>query len=400
MNRDTASAPRDTKRRTIILGLDTRLAHVRQKLSGLARWAAEVRHWGFIMHPEIATRPGAMEHMHWRPDGIIAESANLNINSLFNSSGIPFIELRDSFDMTAPPQIAVDHARLAQVAVDHFMERGYQNLAFIGEPSKTSRRGRFFEEAACRLGITISKYDANPLSAGLDPMEQTEEMGKWLARQPRPLGLFCQYDHLAQTALLACSLSGTSVPEDIGILAPDDDLLNELAPLPISSLVPDHAGVGYQAGRHLHAILEGLPLPPPVRLSHVDLIARASTDRTHTADPLIAAACQWITSHVKLPIGVEDVAHALGIHRRMLERRAKDKLGRGIAGELRRIRVTIARDRLVAGDSVAKAAQEVGLSVDALTEAFISIEGCTPGAWRDHRISSASVKNAHPWRSI
>ena len=87
---------------------------------------------------------------------------------------------------------------------------------------------------------------------------RTELLGEavfdWLARQPRPLGVFACYDGRAQHVLEACQSRGWAVPDEIAVIGVDnDEVLCDLCTPPLSSVQPNARRTGYEAA----AILSG-----------------------------------------------------------------------------------------------------------------------------------------------
>lgn len=101
----------------------------------------------------------------------------------------------------------------------------------------------------------------------------------------------------------------------------------------------------------------------------------------------LAIAIAWIEQHYARNLAVEEVADAVGISSRHLQRLCAEHLGRSPLAEIHRIRVERARALLLDSDlRIADIAQAVGFAeADRLTAAFRRFAGCTPGQLRRAR---------------
>ncbi len=114
---------------------------------------------------------------------------------------------------------------------------------------------------------------------------------------------------------------------------------------------------------------------------------RRSTDRRISSDPLIGQASGWIGQHVGESIGFIDVAKAVGLPRRSLERRMRHVLGCTVLEIIHRARLARAKELLQGTQSIAQIAGAVGFTPAGFHDAFVRQVGITPGEWR---------KNARP----
>ena len=245
-----------------------------------------------------------------------------------------------------------------------------------------------FRRAAAAHGLPCLHFDQAWPSLGVDPLIQVSELAAWLASAPRPLGLFCFNDHLATTVVTACLRIGAAVPDEIGILGCDDDeLFCSLGNPPRSSLALPHAAMGQRAGELLAGLLRGEPRPPPQVFGPGEVTVRRSTDRRLSSDTLIGQASEWISQHVGESIGVIDVAAAVGLPRRSLERRMRNVLGCTVLEIIHRARLARAKELLQGTQSIAHIASAVGFTSAGFHDAFVRQVGITPGEWR---------KNARP----
>ena len=122
------------------------------------------------------------------------------------------------------------------------------------------------------------------------------------------------------------------------------------------------------------------------------VVERASTQDVKGSGRIIAAACEIIRLHASEGISVADVAERLKVSRRLLEIRFRDVLGKGVAEELRRVRLEnvcrqLRNTRLSIKDISAKSGFASSAHLNAL---FRGTYGMTMQNWR---VSHAGKSN-------
>jgi LacI family transcriptional regulator len=99
----------------------------------------------------------------------------------------------------------------------------------------------------------------------------------------------------------------------------------------------------------------------------------------------VAAAVRFIREHAQQPLQVDDVLKHVPVGRRTLERRFRKHLGWGVAEEIQRTHLTLARRLLASTDlSVQAVAIQSGFSdYRHMTRAFHRQLSSTPAAYRE-----------------
>ena len=111
---------------------------------------------------------------------------------------------------------------------------------------------------------------------------------------------------------------------------------------------------------------------------------RASTDRMAVSNPLLRKALAFIKESLDEPLGIDQVAEAVGTSRATLDRLFLAEMNRSAGKEILRQRIARAKS-LLANEtlSVAQVAAECGFCNQAyLTNVFRRETGLTPKAWR------------------
>jgi LacI family transcriptional regulator len=363
--------------------IDTREGPARDRLAAIYKHAAR-RNWRLtlVRHDDSAHVRGlgaAGFHgaiLFDRSDRLIAE---------LHRRKIPCVEASAARVGQVEGSVFVDDEEIGRRAAEHLARAGFESFAYggpAGAAVSEKRRESFgVSAAACGnfVGAFADRHGEG--EAGLD------RLVRWLRTLSRPTGLLCFDDKMALRVLAACTQAGLRIPGEIGVLGiGNDELLCELAQPGLSSVaVPTHE-IGRVAADLLDGILRGgaraaggaIALPP------LDVVVRTSTDRLPSGDPLITAAIQFLHENAQRPIGTDQVAAAVRVPRRTLERRFSAATGRTLHGFVTELRVRKAKQILRQFDlSLVEIAQMCGYSgVSAFVRMFTHEVGCHPHAYR------------------
>lgn len=330
----------------------------------------------------------------FRGDGVIARIADPKTAAHLAASGLPVVNVSS---VKIPgrdfPRVTHDLDATGRLAVDHFLEHGISTLAYFG-PTRheyVSRHATAFARAAQLVGKTVQICpDLGSPTRHWD--RWTERVANWLGLLPKPVGILAWASRSARHLLDIALDSGCMVPDEVAILAGDDDELTCTLSLPALSSSPFPAEqIGREAAKVLAAMLTGSPPPAcPVLIPPCGIVTRGSTDLLAIDDIALRAAIRFLRERACDPIAVPDVVAASGLDRRTLERRVRHLLGRGIAAEIRRQRVTRAKELLRTGDlPMTKVARLTSLgSPEHMNAVFRRMVGVSPLAYRRRMRSS------------
>lgn len=379
----------------VVLAMDPHATFVRQILKGIALSSEHYPDWNLTLNQGLSHRLSGP--LPWRPDGIIACTWSAAQSQALHATGVPLVDLGRRHPGTeAWSPFTMDENAVGAAGLEHLRERGYQHFGLVTANNHGSdqTRGHGFRKAVAALGLPCLHINQAWPSYD-DPLLQVAELIAWLAHAPRPLGIFCHNDHLATTVVTACLRIGAAVPDEIGILGcDDDDLYCSLGNPPRSSLALPHAAMGQRAGELMASLLRGEPRPPAEVFGPGEVTVRRSTDRRVSSDPLIGQASDWIGQHVGEAISVIDVADAVGLPRRSLERRMRHAHGCTVLEVINRARLARAKQLLQGPQSIAEIALAVGLTPAGFHHAFTRNLGITPGKWRRRMAISSTHKPA------
>jgi LacI family transcriptional regulator len=239
--------------------------------------------------------------------------------------------------------VVSDNIAVGRMAAGHFIELGFENLAFFGRARHSWAADRLsgFEAAANDEQLTVHvQRSALPGSSDLQ---------EWLTRLPKPVGIFTATDADAAYIANLCRMLDLAVPEAVAILGVDNDerLCRSTIP-PLSSVDNNAVRLGFEAAALLERLMSS-PATDAKQVHHVPPVAvvrRQSTDTLAIADPNVAAAVRFIRENAVNPIDVRAVCRAARMSRRALELSFKRTLNRTIHDEIHRLRVARALELL------------------------------------------------------
>jgi LacI family transcriptional regulator len=365
------------------------LAYARGVLRGITRWAQARPRW--VLVPLDTEKLTAAALRAAGADAAIALVFNESLAKTFRVWPRPLVNVASVLPGLTFPRVVVDHRQVGRLAAAHLRERGFRHFGFVGHPRHqySTEREAGFREALGPAGGPVACYYEWPARSYQQRgrlLALDARLLRWLRELPKPAAVFACHDVWALQVIEACRLGGLRVPEDVAVLGVDnDDLICELARPSLSSVVVPAERVGYEAAALLERLLAGAAPPrDPVLIPPPGVVARQSSDALAITDPDVAAALRHLRGHAAGPLRVADILRAVPVSRRALERRFRAALGRGLAEEIRRVRVERAKDLLVATDlTMAEVAEQAGFaSQQQLSRVFLRETGATPTAFR------------------
>ena len=363
-------------------------AYGRGLLEGIHRHLREHEPWTILLPEHGRGMPPLEMLARWRGDGIIARietpAIAEAIRKLRRGRDLPIVDVSAGRLLAGVPYVETDDAAIARLAADHFIERDFRHLAFLGDERfrwSDNRRDAF---VAAARGRSVAVYA--PRGRIRDGAAEDEAIESWLAALPKPVGLFACYDIRGRQAIEACRRAGLSVPDQVAVLGVDDDaVLCGLTSPPLSSVIPDAIGAGRLTAELLEAMLHGERLErdewllPPVGIA-----TRQSTDVLAIDDELVVAAVRHIREHACEGIKVADAVRALGVSRRVLESRFLRRVGHTPHEEIARVQFRRVEQLLAETDlPLATIAARAGFRhPEYMTVAFTRRHGMSPSRWR------------------
>jgi len=335
------------------------------------------------------------EPASWLPyDGIIAR-ATKKLAQRAERLGIPVVNVWFSSPVRDElPGVFADYQAMGRMRAEHLLTRGLHRFAAIIANNNRANdiEAKAFKDSVSEEGhtCTMTKVPldiARTLSSWRKTEQAIEEsMNDWQL----PIGIFVASETVGRIVAQLCRRRGWRVPEDVSIVTGMNEETICLNPRPtLTSVEVGFERIGFEAAKILDQLMDGKAAPAkPIFLPPQSLIVRESTDFFAVEDELVATALEFISANCHQSIGPDDVARALTVETRTLQRRFRKHLNRPIATEIRRVRLERAKRELVQSDrSVREISHNVGFGEPMrMYEIFRRELGLSPTEYRQQRL--------------
>jgi len=390
------NSPRSSlRRKQVALLIETSNEYARGLLNGIRAFARERRLWSIYLNEYSRDNTDLTWLQGWRGDGIIARIENEKTARYILDAGLPTVDLSAFRIIPSLPYIETDDRAIAQLAAEHFLERGFKNFAFYGDSRFpwSKQRGTYFEERLAANHYSCHTFISKQSSEKVSRVSERNKLIRWLQSLPKPIGIMACYDSRGQQLLEACRFAEIAVPDEIAVIGVDnDELLCELADPPLTSIQSNAVRTGYLAAELLERMMSGADIGGEARLIEpLGIQVRMSTDVLAVEDKLVSEAVRFIREHSHEDIQVKDVLSELSISRRMLDSRFKKALGRTPHEEIIAVKVKAIKKLLVETKlSLASIAEITGFKhTEYMSVVFMRATGIRPGQYREeNRLST------------
>jgi LacI family transcriptional regulator len=342
---------RTGKEPVVMLLLNPGYAYDRALLIGIARYSQLHGPWIFVREsPYWENEPRNMRELLRRVNGIIMIERPLikDVRKL----RIPCVVSNYlSESISGIPNIVSDHRAMGAMAAHHLLERGFRQFAFCGYPGLfwSDQRQEGFERVIQQAGGLVDNYIPPPAGSGLAREKEQRSLEVWLKALPKPVGLMACIDERGQQVAEACKAVSLSIPDKVAIIGVNnDELVCTLSNIPTSSVAISAEQGGFEAAACLHRLMLGhRPKSGKILIHPTHVVARLSTDVIAISDPHVANAVRFIQNACKKPLYVDEVSKAVGLSRRVLEKRFRASLNRTIHEQIRKSRISVITRMLI-----------------------------------------------------
>ena len=321
----------------------------------------------------------------WKPSAIVTEYL-AGLTEALVDLGCPVILVPSDQPLEGAFHVDIDDHAIGRLAAEHLMARGYRKFAFVGRGDAHYAKQRLegFQQVVGEVPVYWEEFrDWRQYDEyWRDP---DEDMVGWLAAQATPLGIFSAHDPTGRHVLEAAAQAGLEVPFMIGVVsANDDETVCEMASPALSSIRLPWRRLAAEVVQMIDSIWAGKPPSVPVLVQPLEIIARGSSSYEAVSDPVVRRAMQLLVERISTLLSVEEWATAVGVSRRVLERRFQNALSRSPHSMIQHERVELAKKLLTTTDlPVATIAERCGFqSNERLTVNFREAVGVPPATYR------------------
>lgn len=361
----------------------------RQIVRGVQRFAHSKRSWRIYVEADTDDR-SRVESGQIQVDGIVSGVLTGAYWKRAVASGSPKVV---AFTAAVPssfsdiPRVQVDDTKVAEGICRHLINGGFRRLAYCATnsaPSVLDARKEGMLAFAEANGFECDLFTWNSPNVKRVPQQA---LVKWINSLEKPVGIAAWNMDLARRLADACQRANIDIPQDVAIVAWDDDpILAETLTPTISANVLPAERLGYEAARLLDRLLSGEKHPSePVRIDPSGILhVRQSSDVSQLQDRDVHLALQFIREHATEPLKVSRVASALRVSRRKLEIDLHRVTGKTPNEIITNTRLEHAKQLLLETDwDLQRVAERSGIGTRrTLHRIFLKLEKTTPAEYR------------------
>jgi LacI family transcriptional regulator len=200
---------------------------------------------------------------------IIASSTSSGTHILkVQSRGISVVLVDSDIPSLDVDAVLIDNRAAARSAVSHFITRGHQRIATITGPLTATfdiHRLEGYREALMMAGLEFRQDYV--LRADLLATGGEKAIAELMKLPVRPSAMFVANNMMTLGALVGLKKAGLTIPEDISLIAFDDQDWYSVHHPPITSILNPAYEMGRAAGTRMLAHLDSRhPVPAPERI--------------------------------------------------------------------------------------------------------------------------------------
>lgn len=312
-------------KRNIAVLIGSSLAWREQVMRGIASFAHERGNWHVFSAPE-GEEQRIFSTGGYRWDGLIIRPAGPAFLRRVTGLGVPVVSVGSIRPGGDVPRVKVNDIENTGLILRHLLSAGLRNFGYVSPfPAFNAEdRGPAFVANVKAAGHECRCFNHDVRIRTSDTWQmRLKQLIRWLKELPKPVGIATYNPDMACQVVDACNRAGIPVPDDVAVIASDDDPMKcELSQPTVSAAEISATRIGYEAARLLEALISGKPAPQgPVELPPTGVIAkRQSTAIVNATDREVQQAADLIRQNCHKPFDLGRFADELRVSPRWLQR--------------------------------------------------------------------------------
>lgn len=354
--------------------------------AGAAGWTLTMAMWSTAPSDLIAS---------WDPDGILgtlAENSRIE-DAIWRRCPIPIVGIKRTMQQRmGAPCVLLDHTASGRAAARHFLDQGFQHLAYcwMGHDPNLDEQMAGFRAMTEAGGRTFHCLDWTARPSRYSTWS-SGHFRAWLASElvklPKPAALMVDSDWTGLEAIEACRQASLTIPEQIALIGySNHEAICRSAPVPLSSVDPDLHSQGREAAALLDRLMNGDPPPDgPLLVPPKEVTVRQSSDVLAVPHSEVAKALRFIKENYANPqLSVPEIVAATTMSKSGLNYAFLAHLGHAIGDRLRQVRMEKAQELLLNSNlPILSVASACGYgNVKRLRDNIARTTGLSPRQWR------------------
>ena len=359
----------------------------RNVIQGLAKFSEDTSSYRLII-PKADQYGEVLLPDRWQGDGVVCRLTSPRQCEKILSRNLPCVNTSWLATNNQIPKVVSDDAGCANASASYFLDRQYENLAYVGVPPWANYSNTILQTLSRRCGErkvqfhNFEGWSTNPEDQGI----HHPDLQDWLKRLPKPTAVVVWSSFVGYHVSTACAAAHIDMPRQIAILCIEHDpFWSALSSIPLSYIDQDPERVGYQSGKVLRSLIGGAKRPEaPVLVRPIGVVQRHSTDVSAIKDPVLRIALSFINENAKTGMTVKELVSVVGISRRALEAKFNTQLKCSPAVYIRKIQLqSVAKQLRGTNLSITDIAAQTGFAYpEVLMRSFKREFGVTPMQFR------------------
>lgn len=313
---------------TVLFFQSTTFKSWREKLAGVYRYASQTGWQVQVIDSTIGPTEIRKLLRLWQPLGCIVDRAmslGRTPTSLFGDTPVAYLDQNPRTAVPGRPTVTNDSTAIAHLAAGELLGSDARHFTYI----PWSERAFWSDERERAFAAAIRKANRTYL-----PWTGS------LVDLPRPCGIFCANDIVAQRAMAEANRLGIAIPDDFLLVGVDnDELICEHTHPTLTSILPDFEQAGYRVAESLDQSIQG-KRPANFLYGPLSVIRRESSRTLRTSDPRVRKAQAFIRRNYLDPgLQTEDVVAEMNCSRRLADLRFREATGHSIREEIHALRL-------------------------------------------------------------
>lgn len=226
----------------------------------------------------------------------LAEEGEASLVHRYFTPDFPLVTIDRRLPGIQTDAVLADNQRGAYLAVRHLLSAGHTRIACIAAPDRPSSvqdRIAGYEQALREADIlplatvSLALRPGQPSGSSVAPEYSADELApvqQLLNMRDAPTALFCINDFIAFGVMRHVMARRMRVPQDVAIAGFDDLAIAAYMPTPLTTVSQPRQAIGMQAAELLLSRLTDPALPPREIVLPTELVIRASTGASRSAE--------------------------------------------------------------------------------------------------------------------
>jgi len=358
-------------------------------MRGIASYAHERGNWHVFSAPEgeeyAVFSPGGYQ---W--DGLIIRPAGGVFIRRVMKLKVPVVSVGSLVVQPPIPRVKVNDRENTALILRHLLNGGIKRFGYCSffPNLMVEDRGRAFIENVRASGYGCSVFNQfAKLRVGDSWQTRLRQLTAWLKQLSKPVGIACYTPYVACQLVDACNRAGIAVPDEVAVIAADDDPMKcELSRPTVTAAEIPASRIGFEAASLLDRMINGyrgsslMVEVPPTGV----IVMRESTALRDLADREVRQADELLRKMPPGELSVKKLSEKMLVSERWLQRHFQRVFGITPSQRMAEIRLESAKRLLLETDwpAVRIARQSGFYSASHLNRVIRKETGVTPGEFR------------------